>query len=191
MLVRKTLLALFLLSQAVLAEPYPPLSGSDLKGLPYSFSGQPAFHEMTLYRPAYFCRFSGTPVKLAVENESQMLFQKLDGIMGVSRDPVTGQYYVNKLAAFQVINKDGSSERRTTRRVQHFAQPPLLDTAEALVLESDEKAEGSTDERTTRLEFHHKTGVGSLKLSLWKGPKTGPSYFEHVYNFDFQPVGGP
>ena len=186
---RRLALLWLCLSSFALAQPADKLiDPASLTNLAYTLDGVNAFPELGYSEPLYFCRFIDTPVKLATENDSQLLFQKLEGVMGISRQPNTGAYQMQKLAIFQVVNKDGTTERRSTRRVQRFLGPGL-DKDGKFVLESDEKAEGSTDERTTRLELDPATGKGTLSLSLWKGSKSdGPPYFVQVYNFVFQQV---
>lgn len=130
-----------------------------------------------------------TPVRLAPENSSQLFYQKLEGIMGISRDSSQGDYYVHKLAVFQAVSKAGTSERRSTRRLQRFPAAGVAAARDLLVLQSDEKAEGSSDERITRVELDLSTGKGSFSLSLWKGARTaGPPYFVQTYSFVFQAV---
>lgn len=174
------------------AQPYKPsLDPASLQDLAYTLNGVSAFPELGYSQPLYFCRFVDTPVKLAPENDGQLLFQKLEGVMGISRLPGSGLYQLQKLANFQVVNKDGSTERRSTRRLQRFAGPGHSSDGK-FVLESDEKAEGSSEERLTRLELDPSSGKGTLALSLWKGAKSdGPPYFVQTYNFVFQEVRQP
>ena len=165
-----------------------PIRVEQVHSLPFTLLDEPAFLPSDRYQPAYFCVISDIPLDLP-PGEGEKSFQMLQGMLGISWDPIENQYVVKQLKLFQAVTDEAQFKGRTTKRIFLLPEKPTKNDWSALHIESDAKAANDDTERRTVLHLDRKTGTGYVRNILWKtSDRTQEPFFDNSYKFRYVPV---